>query len=95
MLIPFWKATLMMSLAGSLPTSPPMVSPKGQDGDISLCSVRGDKTRTAANREQGNPQASGPQTPERHVFGIECYESVLERVVGGHGYHSILFAMGG
>lgn len=57
--------------------------------------MKGDKTRTAANREQGNPQASGAQTSERHVLRVECYESVLERVVGGHSYHSILFAMGG
>jgi hypothetical protein len=51
--------------------------------------------RTAADREQRNPQTSGAQAPEQHVFGVEGYESVLERVVGGHGYHSILFAMRG
>jgi len=62
-----------------------MVSPTDQDSGVGLYSARNDKARrTAANREQGNPQAGGAQTPERHVFGVEGDKSVVEGVVGGH-----------
>jgi hypothetical protein len=62
-----------------------MVSPGSQSSDISPCSGCGDKIRhTTAHRKQGNPQARGAQTPERHVFGVECDESVVVSVVGGH-----------
>jgi len=75
----------MMSLAGSPPTLSPMVSPERQESEIGFCSAKGDKIRrTAANREQGNPQAGGAETPERHVFGVESDESIIVSVVGSH-----------
>ena len=70
-----------------------MVSPKGQDSDATRQafrpgSARGDEIRpTAADRKQGDPQASGTQTPEQHVFGVKGDESILLRVVGGHCCH--------
>ena len=75
----------MISLAGSPSTLLPMVSPKYQDSGIGLYFSRDGKARrTTANREQRNPQAGGAQTAERHVFGVEGDESIIEGVVGGH-----------
>lgn len=67
-----------------------MVSPKGQDNKIGLCLARnGEIRRTATDREQRDPQTSGPQTPERHILRVEGDKSVVVGVVGGH----CLFAM--
>lgn len=78
-----------MSLAGSVPTFAPMVSPKLRKVTLKLGQREKIKIRhTAADGKQGYPQTGGAQTPERHILRIEGDVSILESVVGGHYFRS-------